>query len=178
MRKEDLLVAWSFCLCPTRVADLFEKRTISLRTFLNSEDSGTNLVKGKQGILHILILLVIQQKNQKDCLKLEPNQTSAKPKRYEVRYLPDIRLTEVVSVAGVAELLELEVLVVLVAGEVLQDLQAVDHGVEPLAQGLQVGRVEQQEGKELAQHVAPACSLCGLLAFLFSYKKNCSYLIF
>jgi hypothetical protein len=38
--------------------------------------------------------------------------------------------------------------------------------------------VEQQEGKELAQHVAPACSLCGLLAFLFSYKKNCSYLIF
>ncbi len=93
------------------------------------------------------------------------NQTSDK------RYLPDIRLTEVVSVAGVAELLELEVLVVLVAGEVLQDLQAVDHGVEPLAQGLQVGRVEQQEGKELAQHVAPACRLCGLLASFVFIKK-------
>ena len=32
-------------LCPTRLADLFEYRTISFRTFLNSDDSGTNLEK-------------------------------------------------------------------------------------------------------------------------------------
>jgi hypothetical protein len=106
-----------------------------------------------------------------DSLKLNLERATKSNQTSDKRYLPDIRLTEVVSVAGVAELLELEVLVVLVAGEVLQDLQAVDHGVEPLAQGLQVGRVEQQEGKELAQHVAPACRLCGLLASFVFIKK-------
>ncbi len=50
--------------------------------------------------------------------------------------VPNVRLTEVVAVAGVAELLELVVFIVLVARQILQDLQAVDHGVEPLAQRL------------------------------------------
>ena len=38
----------------------------------------------------------------------------------------------------------------------LEDLQPVYHGVEPLAQALQLGRVEEQEGDELPQHVAAA----------------------
>ena len=36
----------------------------------------------------------------------------------------------------------------------LEDLQPVYHGVEPLTEALQLGRVEEQEGDELPQHVA------------------------
>ena len=36
----------------------------------------------------------------------------------------------------------------------LEDLEAVDHGIEPLAETLELGRVEEQEGDELAQNVA------------------------
>ena len=57
----------------------------------------------------------------------------------------NLRLAEVVPVTGVAELLQLGVLVVLVPRQVLQYLQPVDHGVQPLPQGLQLGCVEEEE---------------------------------
>jgi len=53
----------------------------------------------------------------------------------------NVSLAEVVPDAGVADLLQL---VVLVPRLVLQYLQPVDHGLQPLPQGLQLGCVEEE----------------------------------
>ena len=73
-----------------------------------------------------------------------------------LRHEADVGLAEVVAVGGVAELLEGGEDVVLVTGQLPEQLHSVNHRVEPLPQGLELGREQEHERDELAEHVAAA----------------------
>ena len=70
------------------------------------------------------------------------------------RHKANVGLAKVVSVGGVGKFLQAGVHIISMLWQVFQDLQAIHHGIEPLAKRLQAWHVQEKKGDKFPQHVA------------------------